>query len=112
MNCSTCKGPLVKSGYGGYIHENDVDDGHTPTVLGGYYLGDGPAPNDPPDLIHTIVVISVACTPEQVAEILDHLDPPTIPYFDGLVRIATDEPAAQAVVDFLDDDKPLPGARR
>lgn len=32
MHCNTCQGPLVASVYGGYIHDNDADDTHTPTV--------------------------------------------------------------------------------
>lgn len=48
-----------------------------------------------------ILVISVDCTPEQIPDILKHIDPPTLPHFGGEVRIAIED-AAQHVLDWLD----------
>jgi hypothetical protein len=54
--------------------------------------------------VKTLVVILFDIpTPDDLVEVINHIDPPTIPYFDGHVRIVPDPIIVVAVTDFLDD---------
>lgn len=53
-----------------------------------------------------IVVISLDLpSADDMADVMEHLDPPKIPHFDRQVRIAV-EPVATQVVAWLDGDPP------
>jgi hypothetical protein len=54
-------------------------------------------------MMRAIVVVSLALDqPEQLAEVLDAIKPPSIPHFDGEIRVAID-PVATRVIDWLDE---------
>ena len=44
-----------------------------------------------------IVVLSFDCEPDNLPEILRHIDPPNIPYFSGECRVAIDDPSGEKV---------------
>lgn len=44
-----------------------------------------------------IVVLSFDCQPDDLPQILKHIDPPEIPYFAGEARVAIDDPAGEKV---------------
>ena len=55
-----------------------------------------------------IVVIEFECSPDDLPEILDHINPPRIPHFHKRVRVAIDDPKgediATQVLDWLDEE--------
>lgn len=60
--------------------------------------------------MRTLIVVTCDLPePEDAAEVVRHLDPPSIPHFAGEVRVVV-EPHATAVIEWLegDDDR---GAR-
>lgn len=55
----------------------------------------------------TIVVISLdMSSPADIVTVLDHIDPPSIPFFSGDVRISVGDDAKH-VIDWLDEDGEL-----
>lgn len=52
----------------------------------------------------TLIVISLELpTPDDIVEVLEHLDPPNIPYFDRNVRIVVHHDV-DAVIKFLEEE--------
>ena len=53
--------------------------------------------------MRAILVISLELPePESITEVVSHIDPPNVPHFGGMVRIAVD-PVASTVEHWLDE---------
>lgn len=52
-----------------------------------------------------LVVVSIEIPhPDNIVDVLDHIDPPKIPFFDGQVRIVPEPVVIKTLLQFLDEE--------